>query len=120
MYIFCRFDEVSAIRKPKMRTFSITGSQILFAHFLIFATNEQKNRIPVYRSQHYLQVQNFVEIALSHTVSEINALLRFTQKFRMAAKSAGKAIFEKSHQQTAYTLQIKSLLKLLYLTPFLR
>ena len=30
MYIFCRFDEVSAIRKPKMMTFSITGSQIFF------------------------------------------------------------------------------------------
>ena len=40
-----------------------------------------------------LRVQNFVEIALSYTISEINALLRFTQKFKMAAKSGGKAIF---------------------------
>ena len=45
-----------------------------------------------------LWVQNFVEIALSHTVSEINALLRFTQKFKIPAKSGGKAIFAKSRQ----------------------
>ena len=43
MYIFCRFDEVSAIRKPKMRTFLITGSQIFFVNFVIFATNERKS-----------------------------------------------------------------------------
>ena len=30
-----------------------------------------------------LWVQNFVEIALSHTISEMNVLLRFTQKFNM-------------------------------------
>ena len=42
-----------------------------------------------------LWVQNFVEIALSHTISEMNALLRFTDKFKMAAKSGGKAIFAK-------------------------
>ena len=40
-----------------------------------------------------LRVQNSVEIALSRTVSEINVLLRFTQKFKMAANSGGKAIF---------------------------
>ena len=48
--------------------------------------------LPVH-SADILQVQNFVEIALSCTVSEINALLRFTQKFKMAAISGGKAIF---------------------------
>ena len=37
-----------------------------------------------------LQVKNFVEIAQSGTVSEINAFLPFTQKFKMAAKTAGK------------------------------
>ena len=42
-----------------------------------------------------LRVQNFVEIAVSHTVSKINALLRFMQKFKMAAKSGGKTIFVK-------------------------
>ena len=45
-----------------------------------------------------LWVKNFVKIALSRTVSEINALLHFTQKFKMAVKSVGKAIFVKSRQ----------------------
>ena len=42
MYIFCHFDEVSAIRWPKMMTFSITGSQIFFVNFVIFVRNERK------------------------------------------------------------------------------
>ena len=46
-------------------------------------------------SEDTLWVQNFVEIALSRNVFEINALLRFTQKFKMAAKSGRKAIFVK-------------------------
>ena len=44
-----------------------------------------------------LWVKHFVEIALSHSVSEINTFLHFTQKFKMAAKSGGKTFFEKSH-----------------------
>ena len=44
-----------------------------------------------------LRVKNLVEIALSRTVSEINAFLRFTKKFKMA-KHGGKTIFGKSHQ----------------------
>ena len=40
----------------------------------------------------------FVEITLSCTVSEINVLLRFMQKFKMAAKTGGKTIFGKSRQ----------------------
>ena len=39
---FCHFDEVSAIIKPKMMTFSITGSQIFLADFIIFTKSEQK------------------------------------------------------------------------------
>ena len=39
-----------------------------------------------------LWVKNFVEIALSHTVSNINALLRFMQLFKMAAKNGGKVV----------------------------
>ena len=39
---FCCFDEVSAIRRPKMMTFSITGSQIFFVNFAIVFRNEQK------------------------------------------------------------------------------
>ena len=36
-----------------------------------------------------LWVKNFVEITLSRSISEINVFLRFTQKFKMAAKSGG-------------------------------
>ena len=52
-------------------------------------------------SAYTLWVENLFEIALSRTVSEINALLRFTQKFKMAAKSGGKAIFDKGHQYSS-------------------
>ena len=47
-----------------------------------------------------LWVKNFVEIALSDSVSEINAFLRLTQKFKMAAKSGGKTIFEENCQKS--------------------
>ena len=69
-------------------------------------------------SAHNLRVKNFVKIALSCSISEINTFLCFTQKFKMAAKSGGKTIFAKTHQ---YTLQIpcgsKISLKSLYLAP---
>ena len=39
-----------------------------------------------------LQVKTFVEIALPRSVSEINAFLHLTQKFKMAAKNGGKMI----------------------------
>ena len=39
-----------------------------------------------------LWVKNFVEIALSRTINEINAFLYFTQKFIMADKNGGKTI----------------------------
>ena len=56
-----------------------------------------------------LRVQNFVEIALSHTVSKMSVLLRFTQKFKRAAKSGGKAIFvKKSPVDSAYILWDKN------------
>ena len=42
-----------------------------------------------------LRVKNIVEIALSLTVSEINTLLRFTQKFKMTPKSGRKGFFRK-------------------------
>ena len=54
-------------------------------------------KLPVHYS-YTLLVQNYVEIALSRTVLEINALLRFTKKFKMAAKSGRKVIFVKSRQ----------------------
>ena len=34
-----------------------------------------------------LRVKNFVEIALSHSISEINRFLCFTQKLKIVAKS---------------------------------
>ena len=40
-----------------------------------------------------LWVKNFVEIALSRSVSETNTFLCLTQKFKMAAKSGGKTFF---------------------------
>ena len=43
-----------------------------------------------------LWVKIFVEIALSHSVSEINTLLDLAQTFKMAAKSGGKMIFAKN------------------------
>ena len=57
--------------------------------------NEFWEKPPVH-STDVLQVKNFVEIALSHTVSEINLCLHFTQKFKMVAKNGGKTIFGKS------------------------
>ena len=43
-----------------------------------------------------LWVKNFVEIALSRSVSDINTFLHFMQKLEMASKSGRKTIFEKS------------------------
>ena len=52
-----------------------------------------------------LRVRHFVEITLSHTISKMNTLLRFTQKFKRAAKSGWKAIFaKKSPVDSAYIL----------------
>ena len=48
------------------------------------------------RVSRYPGAQKFLQISLSHTVSEINALLHFAQKFKMATKNGGKMIFEKS------------------------
>ena len=45
-----------------------------------------------------LRVKNLVEIAVSRSISEINRFLRFTQKFKMAAKSGRKTIFAKKRQ----------------------
>ena len=39
-------------------------------------------------------------IPWGRTVSEVNAFLRFTQKFKMAAKNGRKLIFGKSHPLT--------------------
>ena len=76
--------------------------------------------------------KNFIKIALSRTISEISIFLRFTQKFKMAAKMAGKRYsrwppkwqesdFAKSRQYTPQTpcgSKIPS--KSFYLALFLR
>ena len=59
-----------------------------------------------------LWVQNFVEIALSCTASEINALLRLMQKFKMAAKSGGEAIVVKSPVDPEYTQRVKNFIEI--------
>ena len=43
-------------------------------------------------------LKNFAEIALSHSVSEINRFLHLTQKFKMATKSGGENNFGKRCQ----------------------
>ena len=45
-----------------------------------------------------LWVKNFVKIALSRSVSEINTFLRLTQKIKMATKNGGKTNLVKSYQ----------------------
>ena len=59
-----------------------------------------------------LWVQNFVKIALSRTVCEINTFLRFTQKFKMAAKSGGKAIFFKLPVDSADSLWVQNFVEI--------
>ena len=52
-----------------------------------------------------LQVQNFVKIALPRTVSKINALVNFTQKFKMVTKSGAKV-------DSLYTLWAKNFVEI--------
>ena len=40
--------------------------------------------------------QNFVEIALTSTISEIDVILCLTQKLKRATKNSGKIFFEKT------------------------
>ena len=44
-------------------------------------------------SVYTLWVKNIVEMAVSRTVSKINAFLHFTQKLNMTVKNVGKTIF---------------------------
>ena len=48
--------------------------------------------------------QIFAKLALSHTISETNEFLNFTQIFKIAAKKDGKTIFGKSRQMTLQDL----------------
>ena len=55
-----------------------------------------------------LWVKNFVEIALSRSVSKIKVFLNFTQKFKMA----GKRFWERSLIDSAGTLWVKSFIEI--------
>ena len=80
--------------------------------------------LPVNRAD-ILQVKNFVEIALAHTVSEmstffafsalrkfINVYLCFTQKFKMAAKSGGKRFLRKLANTLYNTLWVRNFVEI--------
>ena len=51
-------------------------------------------------SAYTLRVENFVEIALYRIISEINSLLGFTQKLKMATKNGRITIFGKKCHTT--------------------
>ena len=53
------------------------------------------------------KLQLTVSKSLSHTTSEINASLHFTQKFKMAAKCGGHEFGEKSPVDSADILRVK-------------
>ena len=60
-----------------------------------------------------LWVKNFIKIALSCSVSEINEFLRFTQKFKLVTKSGGKTFFcKKSSVDSADTLWVKNFVEI--------
>ena len=61
-----------------------------------------------------------LKFRLSHSVTERNAFLSLTQKFKMAAKSGGKMIFAKSRQYTLVIPCGSKTSKSLYPTPLLR
>ena len=69
-------------------------------------------------SVYTLPVKNFVEIALSCTVSKTHMFLYFMQNFKMAAKNGGKNNFDKYLQMTLHTSGSKISSKLLFLTLF--
>ena len=54
----------------------------------------------------------FVKIALSHTISEINVVLCFTQKYKRATKKDGKLIFGKKCQMILQITGVKNYVKI--------
>ena len=56
-----------------------------------------------------LWVKNFIEIALSRTVININEFLHFTQKFKIAPKLAGKRCLGKVNRLCTYSVSPKCL-----------
>ena len=72
---------------------SCSQDKCVFAFYAEIQDGRQK-----WQQSYLKRVKNIMKIALSQTVSKINAFLRFTQKFKMAAKNGGKVIFVKSRQ----------------------
>ena len=66
------------------------------ASFVFYAEIEVE-KSPV-DSADNLGVKNFIKIALSPTISEINTFLQYTQKCKMTAKKGRKLICAKSRQ----------------------
>ena len=108
---------------PKIQGFVDECVYIYIFFFGVFYTqiqdgpqNWQENdfweKSPVH-SANTLQIKYFVEIALAHTVSEINASWCFKLKFKMAAKSGGKTILVKSCELTDTPCGSKMLSQLL-------
>ena len=73
MNIFCRCDEVSAIKKHKIITSSKIGSQIFFADFVFFNQNNDIPHTgkPLTTVNTTMWVKNSLEIALSLLVFEV-------------------------------------------------
>ena len=65
----------------------------------------KKGKKTIFEKKNILGVKNFVDIALSRTVSKIDAFLLFMQKFKMAAKHGGTTNFEKGRQLILQTPQ---------------
>ena len=87
-----------------MQDFIVESGLFIF-FFFVFHRNSRwppkvagKRFLRKVASRLQIQIKNFVEITLSRSVSEINTVLHFMQKFKMAAKSGGKTIFDKSRQ----------------------
>ena len=59
-----------------------------------------------------LSISAKIQDGSQNLVPKINVFLRFTQKFKMAAKSGGKAIFAKSPVDSAYTLWVKNFVEI--------
>ena len=99
----CRYPVGQKLRRNHSSSLRFRDKHV-FAFYAEIQDSRQKWRendfgetLPV-DSADTLWVENFVEIALARSVSEINASLRFTQKFKMAVKRDRKTIFVKRCQ----------------------
>ena len=96
----------------KMQGFLDEWFVYFFIYLLIFFAFYAEIQNGHQKWQESPRVKNFVEIALSCSISEINGFLRFTQKFKMGAKSVGKTICEKSSVESADTMRVKDFIEI--------